>query len=64
MKNETHPAVIIFDLVCWILGIVGLVMFLTTAATLWLWIAIIFGSLAVLIILFIATDGFEDLDLF
>ena len=64
MKNETHPAVIIFDLVFWVLGIVGLVMFLTTAATFWLWVAIIFGSLAVLIILFIATDGFDDIDLF
>lgn len=64
MKNDTHPGVILFDLICWIFGITGLIMFLTTAATFWLWIAIIFGSLAVLIILFIATDGFEDLDLF
>lgn len=61
---NTHPAVIIFDVLFWIVGIVGLIMFLTTAATFWLWVTIIFGSLAVLMILFIATDGFEDLDLF
>lgn len=62
--RDTHPAVLVFDLICWILGVVGLVMFLTTAATFWLWIAIIFGSLAVFVILFIATDGFGDIDLF
>lgn len=62
--RDTHPAILIFDLVCWIVGIVGLIMFLTTAATFWLWITIIFGSLAVLVILFIATDGFDDIDLF
>lgn len=61
---NTHPAVLVFDLICWILGVVGLVMFLSTAITFWLWIAIIFGSFAVLIILFIATDGFDNLDLF
>lgn len=58
------PAVLIFDLIFWAIGIVGLVMFLTTAITFWLWIAIIFGSLAVFVILFMATDGFDDIDLF
>lgn len=61
---NTHPGVIVFDLICWILGIVGLVMYLTTAITFWLWVTIIFGSLAVFVVLFIATDGFDDIDLF
>lgn len=34
--RDTHPAVLVFDLICWILVVVGLVMFLTTAATFWL----------------------------
>lgn len=63
MKNDTHPGVIIFDLICWVIGIVGLVMFLTTAITFWLWVTIIFGSVAVIIILAIATDGFDGIDL-
>lgn len=62
--RDTHPAVLVFDLICWVLGVAGAIMFLTTSTVFWLWIAIIFGSLAVLIVLFVATDGFDDIDLF
>lgn len=59
-RNQEHPAAIIIDIICWVIGIAAAIIFWVTSVTMWMWIAIAFGSLGVLIFLYIITDGFES----
>lgn len=52
------------DLICLVIGIVAVIIYFQTALIVWMWVALIFGGLCLVLTVHLLSDGFDITDLF